>query len=367
MNYRTRYLNTLRGDPVDRMPFVEAAQFNMVRAFSDWSDYLGENEDPRALFGFDNVGVPTGYERVPIDWYAVPRFEEKELPSPDGYRRTSDGRYGRVVKAIPASPGHPFRVRVFEDHIVRTRADWLDMRKRFRVSAEGRFPDHWDDWCEHSRTADHPIVLEIVDAAAITANLLGQQGEAGLYASFYDRPEFIREMVDHLTQMKRVCVEKALSEARVDLVSIGSDLVPLVGRNAIRDFFLEPEAEILSLVRSSGIDLAYVRGRNEMRPLLDMYQEIGVNGLNYIAEAGDEEYLDELVAEYGNSLFLTGCIDGRVLLKSFEEIEQEVEKKVRLAKNHRMVPCLHATHILPKVPWKNYEHYAKCLRERIMG
>ena len=367
MNYRTRYLNTLRGDPADRMPFIEAAQFNFVRACSDWNDYLEESDDPRALFGFDNVGVPTGYERVPIDWYAIPRFEEKELPSPDGYRRTSDGRYGRVVKAIPASPEHPFRVRVFEGHRVNTRADWHEMRERFRVSVEGRFPENWDEWCEYSKTVDRPIVLEVVDVAAIIANLLGQQGETGLYAGFFDRPEFIREMVDHLTQMKRVCVDKALSEARVDLVAIGSDLVPLVGRNAIHDFFLEPEAEVISLARSHGIDLVYVRGRNEMRPLLELYRGIGVNGLCYIAEAGDEEYLDDLVEKYGDSLFLTGCIDGRVLLKSFEEIEQEVEKKVSLAHNHRMLPCLHATHILPNVPWKNYEYYAKCLRERIVG
>jgi len=43
MNYRTRYLNTLRGNPVDRTPFVEAAQLNMVRSFSDWGDYLADD------------------------------------------------------------------------------------------------------------------------------------------------------------------------------------------------------------------------------------------------------------------------------------------------------------------------------------
>ena len=36
------------------------------------------------MFGFDNAGVPLGYESAPIDWYAVPRFDEVEIPSDDG-------------------------------------------------------------------------------------------------------------------------------------------------------------------------------------------------------------------------------------------------------------------------------------------
>ena len=367
MNYRTRYLNALRGEPVDRLPLVEAAQFNMVRACSDWNCYLREDEDPRVLFGFDNVGAPRGYESVPIDWYAVPRFEEVELPSTDGYRRVIDGRYGRVRKALPASADNPLPVRVFEGHSVSTRDDWLAVKERFQLSTEGRFPDDWAAWCEYSRTAEHPIVLEVRDIAATIANLMGQDGEIGMYVSFQERPAFIREMVEHLAAVNRICVEKALTEAQVDVVSLGSDLTPLVGPNFIREFFLEAEAETVSLARSFGIDLIFVRGRGDMRPLMDPYREIGVNGLGYVVETGDNSYLEDLVAKYGRELFYTACIDGRVLPEGFQQIEQEVDTKLDLARQHRMIPCLHATHVLPHVPWANYRHYAEYLREKIIG
>jgi len=367
MTHRTRYLNKLRGEPVDRLPFVEIAQFNMVRACSDWNEYLREDEDPRVMFGFDNAGALRGYESAPIDWYSVPRYEEVEVPSSDGYRRTLDGRYGRVVKAIPASPERPMRVRVFEGHRVATRNDWLEARERFRVSTEGRFPENWAAWCEHSRTAGHPIALEVADPGAIIANLMGQDGETGLYASFYDRPELIREMVAHLNEMRRVCVEKALAEAQVDMLTLGSDLVPLIGANLIREFFLEAEAEIVSLAQSHGIDLFCVRGRGDMRRTLGVYRDGGVNGLDYNAEAGDDDHLPDLLETYGSSVFLAACIDGRVLLKGSREIEQEVDRKVELAQRHRVIPCLHVTHVLPEVPWESYRHYAKYLRSKIIG
>ena len=67
MDYRTRFLNTLRGESVDRLPFVGTAKFDMVRAHSDWNEHLEKGEDPRVLFRFDNARVPMGYERVPFD------------------------------------------------------------------------------------------------------------------------------------------------------------------------------------------------------------------------------------------------------------------------------------------------------------
>ena len=101
MDYRTRYLDTLRGRLVDRLPYAETARFNMVRACSDWDEHLPEDDDPLEVFSFDNIGVPLGYGQVPVDWYAVPRVEETGVPSTDGYVRRVDERYGRVSSFRP--------------------------------------------------------------------------------------------------------------------------------------------------------------------------------------------------------------------------------------------------------------------------
>jgi uroporphyrinogen decarboxylase-like protein len=367
MDYRTRIIKTLRGEPTDRLPFVETAKFDMVRAHSDWDDHLGEGEDPRSLFGFDNAGVPAGYESVPIDWYAVPRFPHREIPSNDGYVRSFDHRWGSVKKSLPADPARPWAeyTRIFEGHFVSTRADWLEAKERFQVSADDRLPTQWRQWCEHSKTAGHPIVLELADPITWAWNLLGPGGQTGLLISIYDRSDLIREMVDHLSEWSRICAEKVCRDARVDMVMIGSDCLSIVGPTVVREFAIGAYETVISTLRSCGVDLICLHGRGDLRPLVEMFRAIGANGFAYVVEIGDADYFPELVDQHGDDLFSIGCLDGRVLLREDKDIEREVAHKIDMARRYRMLPCLQAPRILPEVRWEKYVRYATCLREAV--
>ena len=334
----------------------------MAFAYGGWERFNGDEKELRRYFGFDNVELPSGFEPVPVDWYAIPRFPARRQPGADGYLRYIDDRFGRVVKSIPASPEHPFGVRVFERHVVKDRKDWLEVRSCFRPSIEARFPRKWAEWCEHSRRADHPIVLDIRDAASIVGNLLG---EDLFFTSFYERPELVREMVRWISVMTLACVEKALKDARVDMVRVGSDTVPMVGPKVIREFFLDRDKEHIDLAGSMGVDLVCLQGRGDIRHCIPPYREIGVNGLCYVMEIGVEDYLTEIVASHGDSLFYLHAVDGRELLKGKSEIEREVEAKLKLARCFRMIPDLHVTNILPEITFERYRHYAEYLRSAL--
>ena len=121
MNYRERFLSTLAGKPADRLPYIEWGLYCFCFGYSRWDRYIGADTDPRAYFGFDNAGIDGGYERVPIDWFALPRFEERRLASEDGYIRRIEGSFGQVVKKLPPDSQRPMQVRIFEDHPVKTR------------------------------------------------------------------------------------------------------------------------------------------------------------------------------------------------------------------------------------------------------
>ena len=366
MDHRTRYLNVLRGQPVDRLPFLEAASLSwVIKHREDWREAVGNNFDIHSRFGFDNGPGSPVYEAVPVDWYAVPRYEERELPSKDGYRRNIDGRFGCSLKIIPADPPNiPFRKRIFEDHVIKKPSDWREVRKHFRPTTEGRFPEDWEVWCEHSRKAKHPVVLYIGDLGSHLNNLMGEER---FYLSFFEMPDLVREMITELSELSQVCIEKALKEARVDMIFVGSDCSPVIGPNVIRDFFLEAESHLVDLAKSCGIDLICISGRGNILPVIEPYREIGANGVDYVMESGDSDYLDAIVSQYGDSLFIIGAIDGRVLLEDFDAIEREVDRKIGLARKHRIVPTLHVTHILPDVPYVNYAHYAEYLRAAIFG
>ncbi len=369
MDYRTRFVNSLRGNPVDRLPFVETAKFDMVMAHSDWREHLPDGTDPRRLFGFDNASLPAGYECAPVDWYALPRFPEREIVSNDGYVRSFDGRWGRVAKRLPSAPARPWAAftRVFEGHGVSPHDDWLGARDRFRPSADERLPADWPEWCARSHTAIHPTAIEIPDPLTMAWNLLGPDGDSGLFVSLNDRPGLVREMVAHLGEMISICAEKVCREARIDIALIGSDCLPILGPHAIAEFGLDSCARIFDGVRAGGVDLVCLSGRGDLRPLVDLFRGVGANGVEYIAETGDLEYLHDLIDNYGASIFCIGCIDGRKLLEGNAAIEREVAAKAALAKQYRMLPSLQVTRILPYVTWAAYSHYATCLREAVVG
>jgi hypothetical protein len=174
-------------------------------------------------------------------------------------------------------------------------------------------------------------------------------------------------MIAHFTQQNLVCARRVLLEAEVDMVLIGSDLVPMLGPNVIRDFFLDSYAETIALAQSHGKELVCLHGRGDVRPLIGMFRDAGVNGVKCIMETGSGDYLQDIMDDHGDSLFYPCGIDGRVLPRGKEAIDVELARKLRAMDRYRMIPCLAATHILPDVRFKDYEYYAMQLRARPAG
>jgi hypothetical protein len=369
MDYRTRYLATLRGDPVDRLPFIETAKFDMVRAHSDWNKHLRADNDPLEVFGFDNTAVPAGYESVPVDWYAVPRFPRGKIPSTDGYVREIHDRWGSTKKTLPTDPARPWSefTRIFENHVVGSSADWSKAQHRFEPSTQGRFPDDWEHWCARSNHVPHPVVLSIIDPLTTAWNIMGAEGDTGLLIQLHENPDLIRRMIDQLTELVCVCVEKACREARVDMVILGSDCTPILGPRVIREFALESFARIIDVVKTFGVNLVCLSGRGDVRPLVEMFSDVGVNGIEYINETGDAHYFDDLVDWCGDERFCIGCFDGRVLLESNADIRHEVERKWEILARKRILPVFHSTRLLPNVTFQSYAHYVECLQGVVFG
>ena len=372
MNYRTRFINTLEGRPVDRLPLIEIGKYSYARRHSRWHEHIGPDGDPRVLLGLDNVVAPhpdVPYEFCPIDWYAQPPFETRTFQGPDGYLRAIDARFGRTSKVLPAGDDQQETRRIHDRCAVVTREDWQEYKQRFHLTAEGRFPADWPRWCEHSRTAGHPIVLFTPGLVKTVYAVMGLDGDQGLLLSLYDRPEFVKEIVDHFAELTCICAEKALQEAKVDMVLFYDDPVgskgPMVGPDTMREFFLGATARLVQLAHSYGVETVMLRPRGDIRALFDGYVQSGINGLGGLEDHANV-HLADMLDTYGTSVCFVGGIDCRTLLGSFEDIEREVDCKVRLARKGRVVPCLSAM-VYPEVEYPKYAHYVKCLRKAILS
>jgi hypothetical protein len=367
MTYRQRFLNTLSGRPIDRLPFIEWGLYTFCFGYSQWGRYIGKNTDPRVFFGFDNSGFSRGYEGVPIDWFALPRFKTRDLSSADGYLRRVEPLFGQVVRELPRNAERPMEVRIFEEHPVKTEDDWLRLKDRFTLSTEGRFPADWDRWCEHSRNAQHPIALVLRGPSKALDSAIGLEGEKGIFYGIYDRPDFVKEILDHFTKLTLLCAEKALQDARIDLIVIIDEMAGnsglLFSPEILNEFFLPPIDRFTSLASSYGLEIVLLYQRGNLNDAIDVYRSCGITGLIGV-EDHNGMHLEELLKKYGNRLCFLGGIDGRVLRETKGMIEAEVEYKVDLSRHSRVIPCL-STHVYPEIEFSKYYHYVRCLKRAL--
>lgn len=400
MDYRERFLKLLAGEPIDRLPFVENAKYGHPLQLSDWKRYVKEPGEVRALFAFDNNQVPAGavkltagnitppglFESVPLEYNAVPRFEECVIPSNDGYVRRIDGRTGSVKKRLIVPVGEGLSVKATERYCVTGEQDWQKARERWKISTAGRFPEKrpgapadldenawnldidWQTWCGRSREAKHPICLEVPDPASQIIGLTGLENDTGLIMSMQDRPALVGDMKEHFTALIRLCTARALSEARVDMAMIRMN--HMLGQNFIRRHFLDSYADLISLVKSFGVRFICLSGVGAAGiakdvAIVEMLLECGVNGVSFDKRIGDEDPLEKLLAVFGDKLFYIGAVNGEILVDSPGAISREVDVKISRARRGRIVPCQLHGHVLPGVPFANYRHYVHCLRTAI--
>lgn len=374
MNYRERFLNVLRGKAVDRLPFVEYAgdPYSMVMAYSDWGQHLPANADLRQFFGFDNAFIePKGSAAVPLDPYAVPRFPDRKLAPIDGYPREAELAWGCVARYRPPAEADGFPIRVFEDYAVKSRDDWHQIRdERFRLTTDGRFPDDWLARCQDARQSGAPIILNVPAPESGLWGLLGEEeGDTSILMGFHCHPELMREIAAHLGELYLMCLEKALCEGIVDMLTIcGSDLWTLIGPEVMTEFFMPYHVRALALARRYNVDLACLVTRVPMRTAwIDLFIDAGVTGIRMAEETGDDYVVKGLIEHCGRDLFHIGNLDGRVLTGGLNQIGDEVERGLEQAAEQRIVPSLHVNNIPPAVPFKSYAHYVDFLRQGIFG
>ena len=364
-------MNCLRGLEIDRLPFIEVAGMPWCyHEIQGWHHQgIPSGSEPRLAFGFDCAdvdGAVKGFEDVPVDWYAVPRFPEHTLPDEGPYKRRIDGRWGLTRKDIPRESGEsPIEVRVFVDPLVRTPEDWQEFKEHFRITPEGRYPEDWDRWVAHSKTASHPIVLGIGGFFGVLTNVLGLEGETGLFMSLYDRPELVREIVEHCIEFDIAVIDKALVEARIDFVAFGEQIAgddgPMIAPAIVKEFFLDGYRRVVEHVRGREIDTMVFRADGNVLPFVPMLVDAGFNGLMGVPQKMD---MAGLKKRYGDNICMIGGIDRWALTKSKAEIEREVDAKMAVARQGRVILCVDGS-VTPEVSLENYRHYAQYLRKSI--
>jgi uroporphyrinogen decarboxylase len=289
----------------------------------------------------------------------MPVFEIKVLREDERHR--VETTYGGSVVEI--SKEHPWRMPKYLDRPVKDRATWNEYKKRLDPHTPGRWPKDWKAYCAERNSADAPTMLLMEGFFGVLREWTGMEQ---LLYMFYDDPNLVEDMMDQVLYLDMEMAKGTFKDLKIDTVRFWEDMAyksgTLISPEMIRKYMLPRYKQITDFVHSQGIDIIHADSDGNVKELIPLWLEVGVNFPWPLEVAAGMDSI-ALRKKYGKDIILGGNIDKRVFLKGKDAIKQEVMSKVPyLVQTGGYFPCL--DHVVPPdVPLEGFRYYINLLRE----
>ena len=302
---------------------------------------------------------------------ASPRFEQKILHRADGYITFKD-RFGYTLRKQEGLSA----TMEFSDHVTTDRDAWERVKPRLALSTDPREPARIDEASYFAHFDPYPSWEEacakykrlMATERYMLFNAYGpweatwrHRGMQNLLMDIATDPDWVLDMAntyqDLVIAVLQRCFELGMKPDGFFLVEdLGSIRSMLMSPDSWRHISKPGVARLGSLLQQHGIDFWW-HSCGAVQAVIDDLVECGVRMLNPLqASAGFD--LVELRKRYGKRLGFYGNIDVRKMLGPRAELEEEIRRKLPVAREGGYV--LHSDHSVP--PQVSFDQYCWMLR-----
>jgi uroporphyrinogen decarboxylase len=358
MTDRERFVRTLTGRQVDRVPFIKVfGGTNAIRP--EWEqDHPGLSREIDRLLKFD--GVYRGWGTTPVSFWMTRRGEPEILEDDDRHtvRRYADGMVERLQK------GGDYHHQYLE-WPVKTRADWERVKeKHLDPDDPERFPSNWAQLVVEYRQRDYPLQLTHGGVYGFARNLMGDEN---LLYAFYDDPDLVHAIMDGYTDLVLAIWERMVDQVEFDLIEFWEDMASKNGSlvsPALFRAFMRPNYErVAAFARDHRIEILLVDSDGYIDDLAAEMVAAGVTAM-YPFEIGagcDVVAVRQRYPELG----MIGGLAKECMIHGRETIDAELERARQYIALGRFIPG--PDHfVLSNVTWENYRYFMERLREVVL-
>jgi len=362
MTHRERFLATVLGRPRDRAPYwlywwIWNATWERwqreglpveFKSFADVRAHFGADEIPRV---------------VPVKLGPLPDFSAKVAEDADSI--TYLDSWGIRRRNLKGDEG----MSEFIDWPVKTRADWVRFRdERLDPFDPRRLAGDWREQAQTWMAAGVPIQLGTFPDTGSFGTLRWLLGDEECLVAFCAEPDWVHEIMDHLTTLWLEVFGRVVREVRVDVIHLWEDMCgkqgPLISPAHWREFMAPCYRRIRAFAQAHDIPVISVDTDGQPDLIVPPMLETGVN-LLFPMEAAAGADVNRFRKKYPG-LALMGGIDKRALALGPAAIDAELVRIRPAFESGRYIPDLDH-HVPPDVSWPNFRHYATRLREMIVG
>jgi uroporphyrinogen decarboxylase len=358
MNHRERFVRTLTGREVDRVPFIKVFGGDNAIVPGWEKDCPGIGRSIDRVLGFD--GEYRGWQIAPVNFWLsnVPPERTLEKTGSRSIVRLGDGR----IAVCDATSDFNYHI---IEYPVKTRADWERMKSEHMDPDDpARFAPEWPAFVERRRSREVPLQLTHAGVYGFARRCMGD--EALAYA-FYDDPEMVRDIMTAYTGMALAIWEKMVRELPFDLIECWEDMASkngsLISPAMFREFMAPQYRRIRAFADAHEIEIVLVDSDGLIEDLTALMLEAGVTAL-YPFEVQSGNDVAKMLDRHA-TLGVIGGLDKRVMSKGRDAIDREMERARSLIRKGRFIPG--PDHfVLSDVSWPNYRYFMERLREVVM-
>jgi len=361
MNARERFARIMHFQRPDRVPLwqVEGITETAVRRWIVDGDVpigvRGEDVftfDPKTILRLDTDPLPA----------AVPKVLEE-----DDRWRTGIDQYGftvRTSKQQSAGPTHYY----YLDGPVHSRADWEKWKDRYDPADTRRKPRCWsDELFAHYNSSEAPLGLRIDWGPGRGIKNGYMMGHDRFLQTLIDDPKLLEEMFAFWAEFVIELAADFVERIHFDFAFFNEDGMAfknstMVSPDTYRRIWGPPLRKVTTYLRGRGIDVIGYLTSGNVRPLIPVLLEIGVN-LHMPLECAAGIDARELRREFGRDVLLIGNISRQAFMNGPVAVEKEFHAKVPpLMEAGGYVPAPDDL-IMPDMPYASVQRYVDLVRE----
>jgi uroporphyrinogen decarboxylase len=351
MTQRERYRRVMHFKTADHPIHMEFGWWNEV--FPLWHQQglpasVTNWQEGNVYFGLDTD------KSIPLTVNLCPEFTTEVLEEHENHRiiRNNEGIICQVFTDGSSSIPH------FLKFPIETHADWERFRDERLDPHVERYLCDWEQTKAELNACDRPVNVGVGSLFGLIRDWMGFEHVCITCA---DAPEWIAEMMDHLTDLSLQVLDKALREVLVDAGFFWEDMAynagPMISPAFFREYMTPRYKQITDLCHRRGLDTIIVDCDGHARPLIDGWIAGGVNGIFPLERAGNM-WPHELRETYGESLLMYGGVDKRKMAAGRAAIEDELAYLAPVVAQGGFIP--HCDHLCPPdVSYADYCYYMK--------
>jgi len=350
-----RIVRCLIGEPVDRVPY------GVGLGWEPWGETAGRwrqesgiaDLNVRKFFGYD-----AGFALPEMECGFFPKFERLVIEETAEHIVSRDGR-GITMRNRRDGGSMP----EFLDYPVKCRADWERLKaERLQPDTPGRIGQDWEAF--RKRVAERGEAVQVgVFPWGVFGTVRDLMGVELALVTFYDDPELMRDMMEHLTTLWINLWERVAEEVRIDHIHIWEDMAgkqgSLISPAMVEEFMMPCYDRIAAFARRQGVRVVSVDTDGDCSQLAPVMMEHGVNMFfPFEVQAGCD--IRTYRRQYP-ALGIMHGLDKRALALTRADVDREVARAREMVRLGRYIPGF--DHLIPPdASWDNFKYAAEELK-----